>query len=189
MALPQKAIEQLGREPVKTPGWSGRILMLTSSIFLIAVAAYIGIRFGYRPYLQERLDEVQFNLESFAQRIPVAQQQQIITFYSQLVNVRKILDDEKLPTEVFSWLEGHTQANVAFTQFGLNFAGDSIALQAQGRTLEDVIQQVVSLEELPELRGIEFPGVTRSEETGFWGFQLNLQFAPNFFKSRTGTTE
>jgi len=52
MPLPDKVIEQLGREPPKTPGWSFGIVMFSGTILFIAVFIYFGLTLGYEPYLQ-----------------------------------------------------------------------------------------------------------------------------------------
>lgn len=181
MALPQKAIEQLGREPVKTPGWSSRILMLSSSIFLISLAAYLGILFGYQPYLKSQLDETQLQIETFAQRIPVDQQQKIINFYSQLANLRSLLAKQKIAAAAIPWVQKNTQVNAYFTRFSLSMNENAISMPGRARTLADVAQQLVSLENLPEIKSIGFQSVSLNEDDGFWDFALNIVFEPEFF--------
>ena len=58
MALPQKVLEQLGREPPKTPGWAGQFLMFSSTIFFVSLVVYIGLVFGYRPYITSEVKKL-----------------------------------------------------------------------------------------------------------------------------------
>lgn len=180
MALPQKAIEQLGREPVKTPGWSARILMISSTVFFLSFATYFGIRFGYQPYQNSQLKKIQNQIEAFAQKIPQTDQEKLINFYSQIYNLDQLLRKEKFASAVLPWLEANTQANTYFTSFSLDLGGPKISVSARSRTVDDVAQQLVSLEENKDIKSLTFNGVTPSED-GFWNYNLQLTFVPEFF--------
>ena len=188
MALPPKAIEQLGREPVRTPGWSGRILMFSSTLFFLSVATYFGIIFGYKPFLTSRLEAVENETRKFSQQVPAAEQENIIIFYSQLVNLRTLLNKQKLASLAFPWLEQHTHRGVYWSSFSLNVDGGSINVSGQARTLEDLAQQLVSLQGLPEIEDVEFSGA--SEGAGdFWNFSLNIRLDRDFLNAVSPTQE
>ena len=45
MPLPQNVTEQLSRVPVRAQGVSAQLLMLTSLIFFISLASYVGLKY------------------------------------------------------------------------------------------------------------------------------------------------
>ncbi len=180
MALPQKAIEQLSREPVRTPGWSGRILMFSGTVFFLSLAIYFGVFFGYRPYLNSQVTGLKDEIQKFSQRIPVADQERLINFYSQLVNLKSILAKQELSSKVFAWMEANTHMNVHFVSFALDLSKHKINLAGRAKTIPDLAQQLASLQILMEIKKLEFSGASLSKD-GFWEFSLNLEFAPGFF--------
>src|SRR3989304_3721474 len=120
MALPQKVLEQLGREPPKTPGWAGQFLMFSGTLFFIAAFVYLGLVFGYRPYLASEVRKLQDQINIFIQQIPLEEQNKIINFYSQLLNLRSLLDNHAISSQLFDWLEQNTQVNVYYDRFDVN---------------------------------------------------------------------
>src|SRR6266850_2985386 len=111
MALPQKVVEQLGREPPKTPGWSGKLLMFSGTIFFIALAIYLGLSFGYKPYLSGEIDKINADIDQFGQQVSVADQLKLLSFYSQLGNIKALLATQIVGLRAFDWVEQNTQVN------------------------------------------------------------------------------
>jgi len=180
MALPQKAIEQLSREPVQTPGWSSKLLMWSSTLFFISLATYFGLRFGYQPYLITQQNEVQDEIERFTQQIPVEEQEKIITFYSQLANVRTLLANQTIASALMPWLESYTHQSVSFSSFSANLAQATIAMTGEALTLTALAEQIAAFQETPDVLEFEFPGAAKTDE-GRWGFTVNLTLDPALF--------
>lgn len=182
MVLPQKAIEQLEREPVQTPGWARRALMFSSTIFFLSVATYFGIRFGYLPYLNARVEELNNEIQLFTKEVPLSDQEKLINFYSQLVNLRTTLDKQKNTSIIFPWIEQNTQKNVYFPTFGIELRGGTVSLSGRAKSIDDLTQQIASLQTLPELKTFEFTGGSVDSE-GIWSFNLGLTFQEKFFEA------
>ncbi len=186
MALPQKVIEQLGREPARTPGWSGQVLMFTSTLFFIALFVYAGIIFGYKPYLNASIKKLNDQINTFAQQIPQGQQKDIIHFYSQLANVKKILDGHIFTSPFFGWLEKNVNPNVYFTSVNITMSNHQVVLNGLGKTLDDVTAQLELFRQAPEVAKLAVGGVTVTSK-GIT-FDTTLTFAPSFFKVQAPIT-
>jgi len=179
MPLPQKVIEQLGREPPKTPGWSGQLLMFSTTVFVITLLIYLGLVFGYKPYLNAEVNSLQKQIQQFSQQIPLEEQNQIISFYSQLLNLRSLLTNHVISSPVFTWLEDNTQINVYFASFSLNRREGQVRLAGVAKTMEDVTQQFAIFVSKPEIAKVEIPNVSFS--SGAWRFDVTLTFIPGYF--------
>jgi hypothetical protein len=182
MALPQKALEQLAREPVQTPGWSGRLIMVTSTLFFIALAIYLGLYFGYQPYLKRQVDALEARVQKLVAEIPLEEQEKIINFYSQVANLRTILDAQELTSLLLPWLEAHTHVDVTLPSFSFGTAKNQISLAARARTLQAVAEQVALFEQLPEVVSVTFAG-TSADKEGFWGFGLVIHLDEAFLSA------
>lgn len=173
MALPPQAIERLSREPAGTPGWSSRLLMFSATLLFLAIFGYVGLEFGYRPVLAGQIQKKESDLNKLSQQIPTGDQDKIVSFYSQLSNLKKVLGDHTLATKLFSLLEQNTQANVYFTRFAYNAKNQQIALTGVAKSVEDAAQQVLIFEQRPEFSAVAFNNVS-SLPTGQWQFDVQL---------------
>lgn len=182
MALPQKVIEQLGRAPVKTPGWSGQLLMFSSTIFFISLVVYLGLIFGYRPYLNSQVKRLNDKIQSLSQQIPLDDQKKIINFYAQLVNLKAVLNGHIFTTPIFGWLEKNTQLNVYYTRLGLNAQNRQVTVVGLAKTVNDLVEQIKIFDDDPGVVKLNF-GNSSIGTGGFWQFSLILTLTPEMFKA------
>lgn len=183
MVLPQKVIEQLEREPPKTPGWSGQLLMFSSTIFFISVFVYFGLLYGYKPYLASEVQKLQDKIQAFSQQIPAEDQAKIVNFYSQLINLKGILANHVTASRVFTWFEKNTQANVYYERFDLNTKNSRVSLGGVGKTMEDVNQQFAIFASRPELSRMVIGSVSLGQDG--WSFTTELFFDKDYFKEQS----
>lgn len=188
MALPQKVADQLARSPEKTPGGFRQLFFLSSTIFSISLAIYLGLNFGYRAfYLEPLVEELRNETENLANQISVTEQVNIVNFHSQLVNLQNILKNHTPASLVFDWLERNTQVNVYFERFDFRSSGN-IFLSGVAKTKNDLSEQILAFENLKEIKEIKLSGVSVSEK-GLWRFDAALTPEPNFFEvSHSSTT-
>ncbi len=143
MALPEQIVERLSREPVQTPGWSRRLLMFSGTIFFISLALYIGIVFGYEPYLKKEVANLDGQIKSFGQQIPPEEQSRLISFYSQMSNIQGVLRNHVASSKLFEWLEKNTETNSYYTKLNLLSFSGQISLAGVSKTVEDFSKQLI----------------------------------------------
>lgn len=184
MALPQKVIEQLGREPPKTPGWSGQLLIFSSTVLFISLFVYFGLVYGYEPYLNSSAKKLQDQIQSFSQQITAVEQAELANFYSQLANLKLLLANHVFSSQIFAWLEKNTQANTYYDKFDLNITNNQLLLGGIGKTMEDVDQQLAVFESQPEVQGLSVSNI--SFVNSVWRFGATLQFKSGYFNRSPG---
>lgn len=184
MALPQKIVEQLGRSPVKTPGWSSRLLMFSSTIFMISFGVYIGLIVGYKPYLETQIKKLDDQILKLGAQIPESDQQDVVKFYGQIVNLRTLLNTHVLGSRFLTWLEQNTQANVYFTSLSVNLQGGQVSLAGRARAPVDVAEQNnIFLARKPEVQSVLMGGVALEEKAKLWDFTFTLILNPAYFQA------
>ncbi len=186
MALPEKIIERLGREPVRTPGWSSRLLMFSSTILLIGLFVYVGLVYGYTPYLKTQLKDLDSQIQKFSQEIPTADQAELIAFYSQMANIKTLLNNHIATSRVFEWLEKQTQTNVFFSRFSLNIQGNQLSLAGVAKSTEDIAEEMRVFQTQPEVEQVSVNNMSIGT-AGFWQFDLSLTLNPSFLKQQVST--
>ena len=184
MPLPPKAIEQLGREPIRTPGWSGRVLMFTGTIFFLALAVYFGITFGSLPYWISRGSGVDQKIEVFKKQVPPEKQEEALVFYSQLANLKGLIENQKFSSAAFPFLERATQGGVYFSRFTLDLPQNKITLSGNARILDDISRQLFAFNQSAEIDRVIFGGATLGADN-VWNFGVTL-FLKNSTLKRNG---
>ncbi len=184
MALPQKVIEQLGREPPRTPGWSGQLLIFSSTVFVVCLFIYLGLVFGYQSYLQDGVQKLQDQIQLFSQKIPTDEQAKLVSFYSQIANLRSLISNRVISSRALAWLEKNTQANSYLDKFGLDTAGAKMTVGVKSKTMADALQQIAIFENLPEIKSVDIGGISFSEN--LWQFDATIVLTPGYFNYGSG---
>ncbi|HUC31375.1 MAG TPA: PilN domain-containing protein [Candidatus Paceibacterota bacterium] len=181
MPLPEKVIEQLGREPSGTQGWASGALFFSGGVLFLAIAIYIGLTFGYEPYLQSQLTSVQDQISALNQSISASDQSQLIGFYSQIANLQTLLQNHRLSSQLFSWLEQNTEANIYYQSLALT-AGNQVTLAGVATSEADINQQVAIFENSPEVSSVTVSDVSAPQLLASgWSFSMTLVMNPSVF--------
>jgi len=179
MPLPQKVVEQLGREPPSTPGWSGKLLMFSGTIFFIALSIYFGLSFGYKPYLTEQIKKINKDIEQFGQQVPVADQLRLVSFYSQLGNIKSLLSAQTVGLRAFDWIEKNTQINTYLKSLSVSFSTEQVSYSASAITMGDALQQMGWLEKKVEVKKVGVGGISSAGSE--WQFSVQTTLADGYF--------
>jgi Tfp pilus assembly protein PilN len=182
MPLPQKVIEQLGREPTETQGWAVGALLFSGGMLFLALVIYFGLTLGYEPYLQNQLDSTQSQVSALNNSISTGDQAQLIDFYSQITNLQGLLKNHTHTSQFFSWLEANTEANVYYQSLTLT-SQDQVTLAGSAATEADVNQQVAIFESSPQVSSLTVSGVVAPQATSNagWTFTMALIMQPSVF--------
>jgi hypothetical protein len=178
MALPEQVVERLSREPLMTPGWSGRLLMFASTVFFLSVAVYIGLTFGYKPYLSSQVQKLDDEIQKFNQETPAADQNQLVVFYSQLANLNTVLKGHVAASPLFDWLEAHTQTRVMFSKFAFSAQNGQLALTGISKGMDDFVEQLAIFQAEPMVQRITVNNVSVIPAGG-WQFDVVLFLDPS----------
>lgn len=162
--------------------------MFSSTFFFIALFVYLGLVWGYQPYLRAQVGRLNDRIQSFSQQISVSDQEKITTFYSQLVNVKSLLGRHAEMSALFSWLEGRTSPNVAYNKFSLNIPTLQLGLAGTGKSVSDVTEQMRVFQDTDGVERVTF-GNLGAGQGGVWQFDLTIFFEPNFFTERLGVPQ
>lgn len=186
MALPSQAIEKLVRDPGQSPGGYRQLLMLSATLFLLALVVYFGLRFGYKPYLDSSVAKLDEQIQKFGQEIPKDEQEKIGAFYSQLVNLRALLAARVVGTPAFEVLEHTTLPDVYYTKASLNALNSELALTGIAKTLESVSAQAGVLEKDPNVARVSFANVASVSGVDGWQFTMSVFLRPEVLKPSAG---
>lgn len=177
MALPTQEIEKIVRGPAAAQGTYKQLLLLSGSLLTISLILYFGMLLGYEPYLKNQISSLDSQIQEFAKKTPVAQQTELINFYSQLTNLKTLLSKHPSTLNLFTWLQKNSQANTYFTKFSFNGTTYQLALAGTSRTTEDAAAQMAIFESQPEVSRMNFNNLS-ADPAGGWQFNLTIFIDP-----------
>lgn len=167
-------------KPERIPsGWPKRLFGFSFLIFLIAVGVYVGLNFGYGPYLDSKIKQKEAQIEQLTQRISVEKQKEYIRFYSQLTNLKNLLDNHIVSHKLFSLLEKNTHANIYFNSMDLNVDEKKLALGGIAKDYEALAIQLQAFKGAPGVVSYTLDESKLVE--GKIQFEITLSLAPSLF--------
>ncbi|MEK7187818.1 MAG: hypothetical protein AAB691_03155 [Patescibacteria group bacterium] len=183
MALPSKVVDQLSRAPARTPGWSSRVLLFSATFFILSFGIYLGIQFGYKPYLENQIAGLEKEIADFSKQVPERDQDELISFYSQLDNLSTLLKKQSMPSKSFSWLEENTNVNVQLVSFVFNGTNKTMTLGGQARSIVNLGEQLNRFKSQSLVKSSQLTQLSLDQKSGVWTFSITLTMTPSFFAS------
>jgi hypothetical protein len=177
MALPQQVIDRLSREPSKTPGWSFGVFTFSGGIFFLAILVYCGLIFGYEPYIDSQIAQLGTQIGTLAKAISPDDQARLVTFYSEISNLKTALTSHVALSRFLTWLQNNTEANVYYSRFQFS-SGNQVVLTGIAKTEADVNQQVAIFEADPAVKSMNISTVSFSDSNRLWQFAVTLTMDP-----------
>jgi len=146
----QSPMEQY--EPDKSSmGWPWRLFTVVSIIFSITIVSYLGLIFGYRPYLESKIQEKSDKIDQLAESISKEDQEQFIRFHSQLVNLKGLLDNHALTSKIFPLLERITHREVYYISAGLEVPRRELQLSGVAKSYAVLAEQLEIFNQAEEI--------------------------------------
>jgi len=179
--------EQLKKGEQLSIGWPWRLLTLMIVVFSLSVFIYIGMMFGYKPYLNSQVKELENEIFFLNQSIDKTKQEQLIGLYSQFANVQKLIDAHGITSGIFDLMEKNDaklrRQSLDRTDLVHAHVGgiDTLA------HYDTLIKEITLFDSLPEIEAITLSNAKISDlEKGLSEikFGLKLKLNPDFFKSK-----
>ncbi len=163
-------------------GWPWRLLVFSIALFAFSILVYFGIRLGYSSYLEDRIADVDAAIAALTSEVTATEQDQFVGFYSQIVNLKSVLDRHGYAGNTFSFLEKYTLPEVQFTEAGLNAEELILSLRGDAPSLAAVGEQLAAFEAAPEVNKVLLRDTNAAARTTF---SFTIIFRDSFFERPT----
>lgn len=143
---PQNITEQF--RPEKPPlGAPTRLLTFSFIFLLIAIFSYLGLEFGYKAYLDSRIQETDEQIRQLTSTVSKEDQDKFIVFYSQLANFKKILDGHVSASSLFGLLERITSKKVFYSNLDLRVGTRELILDGIANSYSVLAEQLAGFDQ------------------------------------------
>lgn len=161
-------------------GLPWRILIFSIALFGLALFSYAGLRFGYMSYVNSQLSKIDNDIEVLADQVSQEDQNNFIAFYSQLLNLKKVLEEHKYSGNMFTFLEENTLPTVVFSAADVKVDGYEVTLKGDADNFQSLLEQLSVFDGAKELS--KKPVIdTLSFNGGSVGFSMIFNFKQDAF--------
>ncbi|RJQ30052.1 hypothetical protein C4565_01270 [Candidatus Parcubacteria bacterium] len=181
---PQTALADQFVVDAPSVGLPWRLMVFSIVLFVFSLFIFVGIKFGYASYLTTRQEALTADTVALAKKINPDDQLKYVNFYSQTINLKKVLDRHSFSGNIFKFLQEKTATNVYYTNATYTAEGAKVVVQGVAATSEALVQQLSVFDAAPELKTAVLTQM-RFTETGTVSFEVEFVFNENFFEFPT----
>ena len=160
-------------------GLPWRLTIFSLFIFALSVFGFLGLHFGYRTYLAGQSDNLDAELAKLANQVSSDEQEQFVSFYSQILNLKSVLEKHAFSANAFGFLEKNVVPGLYFTNAEIDMKTYSVTLDGTSPTFESVAQQIAVFDKAPEVGNASLDTVAIA--SGNVLFSVSITFKPDMF--------
>lgn len=182
--------EQLKSQEHLSVGWPWRIFVLMLIIFSFLIFIYLGMVFGLKPYSNSQIADLNRQILNLNQSIDESQQKQLISVYSQFINLKNLLDSRKTVSQFFNFLEENTYSTVNYKSLTMDIADRTAKLAGITPDYETLTKELSLFQKSPMIEKVilensnlnESVLVAKGPLVKEVKFEIKLILSPQFFK-------
>ena len=141
--------------PEKLPvGWPWKFFLFSVLTLVTMVVLYFGLEFGYKVFLNSRINSLNQSIDELSQTIPKDQQDSLIRFYSQIVNLQNLLKNHTITSKVFTFLQNNTNKSIFYTFYDLKVPERRLNLEGTANNYEIFAQQLEAFNQSPAVESL-----------------------------------
>ncbi|MEK7146986.1 MAG: PilN domain-containing protein [Patescibacteria group bacterium] len=186
MPLYTKALSEQFASVRAELGWPWKLLVFAGFIFSFSIFLYFGMLAGYKPFLNSRIKSLNESISQLGLAVKEEDRASFLAFYSQLVNLDKLLDGHVQGRTVFDLLERYTHPGVYYQSINVVLGNNLIRLQGVSKNYESLVEQLAIFNEVPLVERAVLD-TSAAGDTGV-NFTVRLTVKPAFFSFAVATS-
>lgn len=155
-------------------GWLGKFLRFSIIIFLILILFLIFCDSFYKPHLERKIADLENKIAELEKEIPSQDRAEVIAFYSQLINLKKLLNQHIYPSQIFQRLELITHPQVGFSAFSYEAEENRLKFEGYAKDLSVLAEQLLAFQRSPDFTKINLSGIKKAGDR--YNFSLEVFF-------------
>lgn len=173
-----------GRE-VLPSGAPKRFLTFSAFILLLTILLYVGLSFGYKAFLNNEIEDLNNSLEELRFEVPPEEQDDLVSFFSQVGNIDEILNDHIITSNLFPILERNTHRQVAYRSMDVSTVENKVTLDGVAANYDALVSQLAIYESVPEIQRVVLNSSQRDAATVNFSVVLTLDKSLFAFEEKT----
>lgn len=154
-----------------------RFVLFGAILFFASLLFYIGLSAGYESFLRRSIQSLENQRESLAAQLTGEDQKNLVTLYSQIVNLRTLLGDHVFAAKLFPILERNTHPDVAYLTLNLSVPDRELVIEGVAASYDALVSQLAIYEAAPEIERVALQN--SRTDGGIVNFTAVLTLAPD----------
>lgn len=175
----KKSLDEQFVKSTTPAGLPWRLLIFSVVLFGLSLMIYFGFKIGYESYLNSRIDDLDNQLSQLSNTISQQDQQKFVGFYSQIANLKTILNQHVFTANIFPFLEKNTLPQVYYNEGKFDSQAMNLELYGRATSLQTLAQQLAQFEKSPELQTAVLKS-TDFTQSGSINFTISLSFTSDY---------
>lgn len=164
-------------------GWPWRFFMISFVIFLSSILIYLGLVFGYEPFLKNEIAKKDQAIAQSGAEVSKDDQDKFIQIYSKVINIKSLIDNHIFSSNALLFLQSVTHPKVYYTGLGMKVSDREIELDGVAASFSALSEQ---LEAFAQTKGIERYSLVQSQLNGdIVQFKVSLKLSKELLLSIT----
>ena len=138
-------MESLIDNETVTAGWPWKSFIFMALVCGTTVLVYLGLILGYQPFLKNRIAQAQAKIDNLAAEVSLQDQKSFLKFYSQIVNLRGLLEAHTAMDRFFDFLEKDTNRRVSYDVLSLNTTKNEVVLEGIADNYDRLSEQLEAI--------------------------------------------
>ncbi len=160
-------------------GLPWRLMIFSLILFVFALLGYLGLKFGYESYVNAQIQEIDKKSEALNTAVSDGEQKEFLTFYSQMFNLKQVLNGRNYSYNLFKFLENNTISRIYYDSADYSAAAAAAQLKGRADSMNSLVEQLSIFNKAPELQKTSLKSL--SLDQGFVNFEVTIFFKPEFF--------
>lgn len=161
--------------------WPWKSFIFMALVCGTTVLVYLGLVLGYQPFLENRIAKAQAQIDNLATEVSLQDQKSFLKFYSQIVNLRGLLESHMALDRFFDFLEKDTNKRVSYDVLSLNTSKNEVVLEGIADNYDRLSEQLESVGRASEVA--EYILTQSQFVDGHIRFRISITFKPKVFTS------
>lgn len=186
MADLNNTVNRARASSVSSVGFPWRLLLIAIIIFGLTLLIYVGIQFGYIPFLNSEISKADANFSALSAKVDVNQQAQLTDFYSQMFNIQKLSTSHLYPSKIFDFLEKNIYPLVKVSSLQVGAVGGDVRFDGVASDFTALTNQLAELKLDPNVSAVSLDSSQQRDVKSGGGvlFSARISFAPAFFSTQ-----
>lgn len=131
-----------------------RLLLFAAILLGTLFFVYLGMIFGYEPYLNSQIKNLDQKIAGLNQRVESDETKNLINLYSQLVNIQGLLRSHPLPSKLFQFLENNMDAGVYYSDLNLSLSDRNLKIAGAANDYGALARQLEIFRKSPSVKAV-----------------------------------
>ena len=145
-------------------------------IFGLTIIIYAGVMLSYKASLSSAIEEQKNRIDELERSVLKEETERgFIQFYSQLTNIRNLLESHVAITPIFTMLETNTKTDIGFSNMAISARDRSINISGFARSYEALAAQIAIYKDMPGVQEASLISAERADNMVNFDIKIVLE--------------